>query len=182
MKGEVGMKINYDLTKEDYLEFNMHHISKTKSIKTTLFIERFIISIMFILVPFMMKPKNDIPFAIFFMPFIIIYIGWIVLFPKYFKGSIKRRLERMLNKEENKSLFGPQQLSITDVGIFEFDNLEKSKVTMKDVERVEVTEDYIYIYISEMNAYIIPHRAFKTLSEKNEIIDLLKKHCKVDVQ
>lgn len=169
------MKISYDLTKEDYMEFNMHHIFKTKSIRTTLFIERFVISIMFLLVPFLMKPKGNIPFA-------IIYVGWLVFFPKYFKGSIKRRLERMLNKEENKSLFGPQQLSITDVGIFEFDNLEKSKVTMKDVERVEVTENYTYIYISDMNAYIIPHRAFKTLSEKNELIDLLKKHCKVCVE
>ncbi|WP_291574454.1 YcxB family protein [Clostridium sp. UBA4548] len=176
------MKISYELTKEDYMEFNMHHIFKTKSIRTTLFIERFVISIMFLLVPFLMKPKGHIPFAIFFMPFAIIYVGWLVFFPKYFKGSIKRRLERMLNKEENKSLFGPQQLSITDVGIFEFDNLEKSKVTMKDVEKVEVTESYTYIYISDMNAYIIPHRAFKTLSEKNELIDLLKKHCKVCVE
>lgn len=176
------MKINYELTKDDYIQFNMNHISKSKTIKRTLFIERYIISIMFLIVPFMLKGRSEATTIFYYAPFILIFALWVIFFPKYFKYSVKRRLLKMLDSGKGSSMFGQQNLSITDYGIFEFDNMEKSKVTLKDVEKVEVTADHIYIYINSADAYIIPMRAFKTLSEKNELIDLLKMHCKVSVE
>lgn len=173
------MKISYELAKEDYLEFNLHHMSKSRSIKRGLFIERYIISIMFLLVPFMLRGRNTLPVPVFYGIFIVMFGIWVAFFPKYFWYNIKKRLEKMLSDEKYKGVFGPQNLSITDFGIFEFENSEKSKVTMKDVEKVDVTDKGIYIYISAANAYVIPMRAFKSLSEKHELIDLLKKHCKV---
>jgi hypothetical protein len=176
------MKINYDLTKEDFIEFNMHHFSKSKSIKRTLFIERYVISIMFLIIPFIFKGKSTMSLPVYYGSSLLLFVGWIVFFPKYFKYSVKKKLERMLNSEENSKMFGPQSLSITDAGISESEDLEKSKFSMGDIEKVDVTEKAIYIYISSANAYVIPVRAFKTHSEKHELIDLLKRHLKVCVE
>lgn len=178
------MKVNYDLKKEDYIEFNLHHMGKSKTIKRTLFIEQYLIPLIFIITPFVFAKNhsNPPPIMYFMIPCVIMYILWTIFFPKYFRYSFKKRIEKLLNEGKNSTMFGPQTLSITDKGIFEFSEMEKSKVDMKAVERVDVTENYIYIYINAVNAYIIPSRAFKTLNEKYELIDLLKKHCKVCIE
>lgn len=45
------------------------------------------------------------------------------------------------------------------------------------MEKTYDTEKYVYIYISSLNAYIVPVRAFKSLEEKNEFVKEVRKYC-----
>ena len=42
------MNINYNLTEEDYLNFNMFHVKNSKAVKRALNMQRFITPIIFI--------------------------------------------------------------------------------------------------------------------------------------
>lgn len=170
------MTIQYDLTKDDYISFNMHHIKNSKTLKRSLYIQQYVLSLIYIIIPFILIEVTTIPLIFWLIPFIVIYILWIALYPRYFKGYIKRNIEKMLDEGDNKSIFGPVSLSLEESGIIETTKAGESKANWSSIERIEENKDYIFIYINSVSASIIPVRAFGDIEEKNEFLMTLKRY------
>lgn len=171
------MKAQYELTKEDYIQYNLHHMRESETVKKSFFIQRYIVSLIYLVLPFILVKVSDMPFWYLMIIFLVTYLIWVLYYPKYFASFTKKRLQKIINEGKNVSLFGTRYISFNQDGIVESSDTGESKTNWTAVERVEETNKYIFIYVSSVNAYIVPTRAFKDLNQKNEFIEILKQHC-----
>lgn len=167
------MKIDYQLTKQDYIDFNIFHMNHSKTIKKTLFIHRYIVSLVFLALPFVLSGVSYIPIVFWLVPSVVVYILWVIFYPKYFIGIVKRRLSKMLDEGKNTIPLGRQNISITDDGITEITDHSEAKHGWNVVEDIFETKEHIFVYISAVTAHIIPVRAFKSAEEKNALIEMV---------
>lgn len=168
------MKIDYELNTNDYLEFNMHYMNHSSTIKRSIFIQRYIISLIFLVAPFLMKCISDIPFWYWSMCFIITYVLWIVFYPKHLTKSTKKRMDKLINEGKNLDLFGKHSLAIVEEGLIDHSEFGETKTNWQAIEKIHETEDFVYIYIGAVKAYIIPKRSFVDEAEKDNFLDEIK--------
>nr|WP_272507525.1 YcxB family protein [Clostridium aestuarii] len=86
----------------------------------------------------------------------------------------------MFNEGKNVNILGSRSLSVTEEGITSVNNSGESKTNWSSVEKITETKKHIYIYISAINAYIIPVRAFKNENEKGEFLNILKQYTTIN--
>ena len=78
------MEINYNLTEEDYLNFNMFHVKNSKTVKRALNMQRFITPIIFIVLSYVLSKVGNMSFFELFIAFLIVSILWIISLSKIF--------------------------------------------------------------------------------------------------
>jgi hypothetical protein len=171
------MKVQFELAKEDYIQYNLHYMRESEAIKKSFFIQRYVVSLIYLVLPFILVKVSDMPFRYLMIVFLVTYLIWVLYYPKYFASFTKKRLQKIINEGKNVSLFGARSISLDQGGIVESSNTGESKTSWTAVERVEETNKYIFIYVSSVNAYIVPARAFADLKQKKEFIDILKEYC-----
>ena len=71
--------------------------------------------------------------------------------------------------------FDKRSLILTEEGIKETSSIANSKINWDKIISLDETDDYIYIYISSISAYIIPKRVFKDKTEQKLFIGELSK-------
>lgn len=172
------MEINYELTEQDFLNFNIHHAENSPSIKKSIFLQRCSGPAIFIIMPFFATKQTGIPLWYWLIIFYTISIVWFVLYPRYINGHISRRTLKMLREGKNQNIFGDRSIKLTAEGISEVGSSTEGKISWKSIEGIEETKDYIFIYTSSISAHIIPIRAFKDSEIKEEFKRELDKYMK----
>lgn len=81
----------------------------------------------------------------------------------------------MLNEGNNENILIRRSISISKEGLLEKSSIGESKVKWNQVDKVEETEEYIYIYISSISAHIIPKRVFRDENESRLFIKEIEK-------
>lgn len=174
----IKIKIEYELTKEDYLNFNLYHLNHSKMIKKSLFIQRYIVSIVFLIVPFIFSSITEMPLYVYFPVFALIWLLWIIFYKKYFDRIAIKRIEKMLNEGKNLCLLGKYSVETNEDGFIEICPNGESKITWNGIDKVVENELYIFIYIDSVRAYIIPKRAFTNDNLKNEFLQSVTEKTK----
>lgn len=167
------MKINYNLNKDDYVNFNIYHSQHSDSIKKNLKTQRFITPLIFFIFPFIAKVNTGISFFYWLSIFAVIYILWTIYYPKYYFHTVKKGVGRMIEEGKNHDLLGPKTIELREDDIFSSGENSESKVKWHSAERYIETDQYIFIYISAMEAYIIPKRDFESEDQKESFINIL---------
>ncbi|MBU3143700.1 YcxB family protein [Clostridium sp. CF012] len=167
------MKIDYQLTKQDYIDFNMNYMSNSKSVKRLFIAQRYIVPIIFLLMPVMLIRVTSIPLGYWFKVFLVSSVLWIIFYPKYFKWSVSKRISKMLDEGENTDMLGKRSLTLTEKGIIDCSTLSESKTDWSVIEKITQTQKHIFIFISSVAAYILPVHVFNNENEKKRFIDKL---------
>lgn len=163
----------YELTRQDYLNYNLIHLDHSKTAKKTINLQRFLVPILYIVLAFLMAWIGDIPLLYWLIVFSVAAIGWIMFFPQYTKRVVSKRISKMLDEGENKGLLGKQELSLMDDGILVSNEYKESKTKWNSIDNILVTDDYILVYVSAISAHIIPTRIFNNQADMNQFISLL---------
>lgn len=170
------MKYEYELTRDDYIEFNLFHIYNSKTnIKSLRFI-RFAPPILFLIIPFVFRlySELDLAFGVSLVVFVAIALLWLILFPKKYKKRLIKSVTKMLDEGKNDGFLGVRTFEISDEGIFQVRSSGESKNNWSIVERLAITDDYIYIYTASIMAYIVPTRVFGNDQEKEAFLDIIR--------
>lgn len=170
------MTIDYEMTRQDYINFNMLHMKRSKSARKSINTQRFLAPIIFILIPFVISWGNsgDIPMWYWFTIFGIAAVCWALFYPKWVQRETIKRINKMLDEGENKGLSGFQKLSLTEEGIHTENEFKEATAKWNSVEDIVLTDEYILIYIGALMAHVVPLRAFNDDDEKEEFISILK--------
>ena len=158
-RGASILKIDYNLTEEDYLNFNLYHAKNSKTVAKSLLIQRFLSPIIFLIAAFIFSWIDDVSLVGSLITFSIIGILWIVYYPKYFYRLIIRNSKKMFKEGKNDGLLGEHCMMLSDEGIVDANPNGETKVKWAGIKRFEEDDKYLYIYNSAVSAYIIPKRA-----------------------
>ncbi|MCZ2256932.1 YcxB family protein [Sporosarcina sp. G11-34] len=159
------MKIDYSLTEEDYLEFNLFHAKNSEAVSKSLMLQRFLSPIVFIIAAFTFSWVGDISLLASLIGFSFISILWIVYYPKYFYYLLMKNSKKLLKEGKNDGLIGERYMTLSEQGIIDVSSNGETKVNWAGIKSIQEDTNHYYLYNSAVSAYIIPKRALQNLEE-----------------
>lgn len=165
------MTIEYDLTKQDYIDFNISHMKNSKAMKKSMLLQRFLIPVVYLILPVFLKNVTRMPLWYWYSVFIIFSLIWIICYPKMIEKSLIKKASKLIDEGKATGIVGHHCLTYTNEGIV--DKTEFSETKYNSYERVVEADNLILIYVSSVMAYIIPLRAFKSQEEKLNFLNML---------
>ena len=166
------MQINFNFTKEQFINFNMHYYETSKVIQNSLLKQRLIGPIIYMIVPFVIAKKSDIPFIYWLVSFGIVSVLWFFFLPKYTKFRYKKTVEKLLN-EKSEKIFGEKEFILGDEYILVKGEFQETKTEYDSIVDIMQTDEDLYLYTSSSSAIIFPKSAFKDETQKQEFLDKL---------
>src|SRR5262245_40395662 len=154
------MQVSFDLTKEDLIAHNLYRQQRSPSIQR----QRRMVSGVFLIgglalgAVLLTHEHSSASFLAWAMVALLLVTPAIL--PSSYRRSTIKLVGRLIDEGKNKSLLGRKEITITPVDICGAGELRSMTVRWKAVERIEETSDYLYIYFSSLEAFIIPRRAF----------------------
>ncbi|WP_416825623.1 YcxB family protein [Ectobacillus polymachus] len=168
------MRVEYELKEEDFLAFQLYFVKHSKTVQRSLILQRFLIPILFILVSFFISYSTHSPLLSLFLVYFIAAVLWIILWPNYFYGIIRRRTKKMLREGKHTNLLGKCVVTVTEKEIIEESPTERSSVRLALIDKVEENDDYIIIFLNAIKACMIPKRSFPDEQSEKDFIVRLK--------
>ena len=169
------MEIRYNLTEEDYLNFNMFHVKNSKAVKRTLNMQRFLTPIIFIIASFVFSKVGGMSFLGVFITFLVVSILWIIFYPKYFYSYVIRNTKKIIKEGKNDGLIGEHHMILSEEGIIDATSNGETRVSWFGIQTLSEDKHNIYLYNSSVSAYILPKRELDDVEE-------IKTYLKLKVQ
>jgi len=169
MNGD-NIKVDYELTAQDYIDFNLFHMNNSKKMKNILFIQRFIIPLIYFALPFVLARSTNVPFWLWMVAALVVYAVWVKIYPKRMKKSISQKLLRALKEERNAKLMGKHSCTLSKDMIVDIGKGGETKAKWSSILDVIESETHVFIFISDSKAFIIPKRALTTEELRQQFI------------
>ena len=170
------MEIEFKLSEEDYINFNVDHTKKSPTMRKNVTFIRILGPVVFLIAPFVIISFSEIPLWYWITLFGIASILWLIYYPRHFDWDMRRKMKKMLQEGNNENLFKEIKIILTKEGIIQKNKTGESFTKWDDVDSVDETDDYIYIYNSSISAFIIPKRAFKDENARKEFFAEILEH------
>lgn len=167
------MKLTYNLTEEDYINFNMSYAETSDTVKKSMQRARVTGPIMFLLLPFVLRNVTDIPFAYWMGLFGIAAVAWFFLLPVFIKKSTIRQIKKML-KEKSNNFLGAKVLELMPNGIMTKGVDDETMTSYSAVEDITQYKGGVYIYTSSISAIMVSPSAFESDQARNDFINELR--------
>jgi hypothetical protein len=164
-------EFDYQLTKEDYVEFNQYHYKNSKSFMKDIMLLRVLFPILLLLFPVLMGKKLDM---IYISIFVLISTVWIIFLPKYLWKAINKKIIKMVEENKNGDLFTLKHTTINESGVYWKSEYSEGHYNWNSVIKINETDQFIYIYVSSVQAVVIS----KQLSSNGIDIMKLLEFCK----
>jgi hypothetical protein len=94
IKRSCPLNLQFTLTEDDFIHFNLYHIHESSSTSRTLKIQRFSVPIIYMIFSFVFSKIADIPYVFMLVPFFLVSMIWVFLYPKYIKRKSSSSLKK----------------------------------------------------------------------------------------
>lgn len=170
------MKYNIYLTDEDYIRFNIFYANHSKTGKQSMLMAR--ISLPFlaiaIIIVFLISGVSYgllVTEAVFLG---VASIVWFVYMPKMAEKNIRKKICKI--KADGKLPFHEHaEIEFQDSMIVEKSEQEEIHVKYTDIQNIYLEKDYLYIFYSAVQAFIIPNHCLGEDKERLQQYILEKK-------
>ena len=171
---DMQKTFSYSITEADFWDFARFHYGSIQNSRWRLLIFQIavpviVIAWIYVLTDFLnQSPAAMVVIGVISAAFTAVWI--------LFLG--KRLLQRIANSDV-KIIKKPQfpmdvRLELREEGICQFLNGNETKKPYSDIKKVVYVESKaIYVYISKIEAFIIPFSAFENEAQRNEFLELL---------
>lgn len=170
------MEIEFELEEIDYINFNIDHARQSSSLKKSLIIQRLLGPFIFSIAAVIVTRFSPIPLWYWMTLFSIASIIWLIFYPNFFNWELRRKIVKLLQEGNNEILFRKRKIIVTDKGIIEKNIASETCTTWNEINSVDETNDYIYIYNSSISAYIIPKKIFKNKNTLKLFLEEISKY------
>ena len=156
---EKPMRIHFERTMDDMIAFNDYHFRHSPYMKRFMFWYRLIGALAIILLSTLLiqilLPPSPYPFG-----FIMSLIGagfFVAIAPTMIQRRMKKQARKLYSEGKNASALGAQELEVTETGLIARSEYFETKMAWGAIERIESTPTHTFLYLSSVQAYIIPH-------------------------
>jgi len=179
------MNIKYRVTIEDLYQFNDYFLNTSSDLKKIIVTNQMIIGASPLIGGIIAIFLKDISFK----PAVIILLGLFavfavplyLLYPKHYKKKYREQIKKLYPEGENKSVLGEHEIIIEIDGFTEKTHYNQNKQSWEAIEKIVHVENALYIFISSLQAYIIPKNAIFEGNYDDFVNCLMEKHKEKNV-
>lgn len=91
---------------------------------------------------------------------ILFLVGLFVSLPQIREWRLRKAIARMYGEGRNVLLYGPRRVVLTPQSLINSSANSQSETRWIAIEKIVVTEEALYIYISSVSSVVIPRREF----------------------
>ncbi len=170
------MELHYDITKQDYIDFNLNYYTNNAVVQRSILITRIATAAIVILggtaLMYWVKGLNLWSAAVYLALAVVCFFGT----PWYMKRKVVKNTERILRNANNKQLCGPKTL-ILRAEEFELKGENEDTVYQYEgVQRTATDAGHYYIFFDEFSAIIVPFSAFADAQQKQDFYNRITAH------
>ncbi len=154
------MDINYDVTVDDMVKFNAHHLRSSGASRSSLARTQAGIAAIYAMLTTMIVLTGDIPLYLAAVPMALLTAVVVGRLPGRVEQRVRRLVQASYAEGRNLGTLGPHRLTLTGDGFIDASPYVESRVRWEAVERVEITDEHAFVYIGSLRACVIPRRAF----------------------
>jgi len=162
------MNLNYKLTHNDFLEYQLYASSKSKTQKRNRKIRQ-ILTPVFILVYGLLSPKNDENY-ITISVIALIAILYFVLYPLYSKWAYKRHFEKHINENYKNRINTPVEITFNENFINAKDFASESNINGNEIQKLVETKNHFFIKLTNDSSLVIPKHCIENIDEFKKIV------------
>lgn len=96
--------------------------------------------------------------------FLIVAIAWFFVYPAVYDDSILKKMKKVVEDPRNTKLFGKRTTTLTPEHVYQQWPGGESTVMWDNVIEVAGTKDHVFIYVSTVEAIVIPRMSLKGVS------------------
>lgn len=166
------MKIEYTLTEEDFLEYQLYTTSKSEPIRKKRLLSKFVVPALYVVLGvffyFYDNNKNAILICIFLAAL------WLLIYPIYSKWKYKKSYLNHIKKNYKDKLDHVDALKLGNNNYFYIKEQGKEgKIKTSDAEKLIELKDHFFLQMKKGGAIIIPKNyVLNTEGFKQKISDL----------
>lgn len=179
MNGGIILIIKYNVSEQDYINFNIDHFYNSEKMKSIRVLLKFMPIVSVFIILYIIEG-----FA-FLIPNIVVTVIfaflWIVLYPKVMTNSLSKTTLKFIKEGKANDFIGQQSIELTEDYIEDSNSSIVSKIKYSTVERISFGHDLFYIYIGAIKAIVIPVSAFKDKEQQNDFFKILSKKTGLDI-
>lgn len=170
------MEFSYQITEQDYVDFNLDYFNKNAAAQRSVMITRWATALLVIsggtALLYLLHSLRLIPFLVYTALAIFCFF----ITPWYMKRKIVKNVKRVLQKANNKTICGKKTLYLRE-NEFELTGENEDTVYQYEaVQRTSTDENHYYIFVDTFSALIIPFSAFPTEEQKQEFYRRVTAH------
>jgi hypothetical protein len=151
-------EINVTLNMDHLLDMNILFYNKSQQHRLNRIIYTSMLPIMAWLFFLLDYINNDFAISLeySFVLSLVVTILSIILFPIYLKWAFRRAVLKTYQMGSNENILGKHKISIEEDVIRDDTDETLYSATWKSIDRIEKTKETIYIFVSSIQAIIIP--------------------------
>lgn len=168
--------IQYELTADDFVEFNHFHHNHSPALRRTRLVFRIgipLFMILALLLTPLLTQRNERGYLdeltqmrLFFVVPPVLYF----LAPIAWKRRQASLIRRMLKEGSTRSMLGKCTITLNDDSISIQRPSSLSSYGLEAIDRICLNSDYCYLYVTSVSAIIVPRRAFSSNESFNEFV------------
>ena len=110
---------------------------------------------------------------------LIFAVGYFFFIGVSHRKRYLKNFTKMYERSPRQGQVGTHLLSFNDIGITEESENTRGTTSWKDVERIESSPDYTFVYVGPVSAYVIPRSGVIEGDYKSFVAELLQRYKKV---
>ena len=180
IRTEDQITIEFERTIEDIIEFNLFHMKNSPSIRRQALITQVAAAALAVMVSlstgYLLGIDKKAGTGFLYVLTLVLSIAAFFVVPFLSRAEVINGFRKATKEGDNKAILGNQTISLTPDNIFVKTPAGESKYTWAVIDKIVQNDKYIFLYISSINAIVIPRKAFSTDSSLQEFVDYLNLH------
>lgn len=168
------MELNYEITEQDFVDYNMYFIDHDLLTQKTLRRMRLIMAGLVIaggaLLMYLLDTLNAVSTLVYVALAAVVY--WYA--PRGFKNKARKNVHQTIRRATNKHICGPKRLTADQDGVRLTGEGEDSSYPYSAFKRVTEAERQVYLYLDDLSALIVPNGAFQDAEHKSSFLAFLR--------
>jgi hypothetical protein len=178
MRDGETLSVAYEVGVEDLVALNLHHYSRSPLSRRAYYRAWFSVpfAILVLVVSlWVIQGGGDLEVLALYLFVALIPVGvYLVYYPMRYPALIRRNTRRVYAEGRNAAMYGVWRVVIAPQRLSVLMPLVESRYQWAALERVERSENAIYLYVGAASAVFIPARAFNNVQEMDEVERVLR--------
>ncbi len=164
------MKIRFEITTEDIVAFNRFHCENSPMWRRQRLVQSSILPIILGLTFLgalvgLLRDAEDFPlYPVFLLGLAVVFLllsaGWVLFIRWQMSANLVSATRRLLAEGTNRSMLGWRHMELANNRLFVKLELIDSSYDLRAIEKIVGNEDFTFVYVSSIQALIIPMRLY----------------------